>query len=152
MASSGTPLTEEHAEMLKRFTDNIVMAFDGDEAGLTASERGVHFSPFVWYGCACRQIPLNTDPAELAAKDPDALIKAVKTAKHIIDFYLDSLLERGYDARRLKTEVGKRVLPYIAMVHNRIDQAHFVGIVAKALGLGEEPVWEEVKKIEMKIF
>ncbi|MEK7593795.1 MAG: DNA primase [Patescibacteria group bacterium] len=152
VASSGTALTEEHLKMLKRFTDNIVMAFDGDEAGLAASERGFNLALSFGMDVRVAKIPLNTDPAELAAKDPDALIKAVKTAKHIIDFYLDSLLERGYDARRLKTEVGKRVLPYIAMVHNRIDQAHFVGIVAKALGLGEEPVWEEVKKIEMKIF
>ena len=74
----------------------------------------------------------------------------MKTAKHIIDFYFDSLLERA-DTMPALAENRSREKSIAVHRHGSqsyADQAHFVGIVAKALGLGEEPVWEEVKRLK----
>ncbi len=152
VASSGTALSEEHLKMIKRFTPNLVMAYDGDEAGFAASERGFNLALSLGMDVRIAKLPMGVDPADLAARDKEAWLKAVGLAKHIVDFYLNSLLERGLEPRKLKSEVSKRVLPYIALIRNRIDQAHFVGEVAKTLGLEEAPIWEEIKKIELKTF
>ncbi|MBX4216237.1 toprim domain-containing protein, partial [Candidatus Parcubacteria bacterium] len=152
VASSGTALTEDHLRALKRFSERIVMAFDGDEAGFAASERGFNLALSLGMDVRVAKLPQGLDPADLAAKDPDALKGAIAGAKHLVDFYLDSLLERGLPPRDLQKEVSKRVLPYVALIQNRIEQAQFVGRVAAALGVDEAPVFEEVKKRERSAF
>ncbi|MEK7662071.1 MAG: DNA primase [Patescibacteria group bacterium] len=150
VASSGTALTEEQVKMLKRFSNNVVMAFDGDEAGIAAAARGFDIALSLGMNVRIARMPKGVDPADLIAKDKEAWISAVKGAKHIIDFYLEVIRDRGLDERAFRLEVTRLVLPHIANIRNRIDQAHFVGNIASALGLSEEPIWEEIKKIETR--
>src|SRR5260221_358472 len=78
VASSGTALTEEHLLLLKRFTDKVIMAFDGDEAGFNASERGFNLALSLGMDVRVALLPRGIDPADLAAKDPSALKKLVE--------------------------------------------------------------------------
>ncbi|OGZ03692.1 MAG: DNA primase [Candidatus Lloydbacteria bacterium RIFCSPHIGHO2_01_FULL_41_20] len=152
VATSGTALTEEHLNSLKRFSVNIVMAFDGDEAGFAASERGFNLALLLGMNVRIAKLPKGVDPADLIKKDSLEWIRTIKEAKHIIDFYLDTLIEQELDPRALKFEVSKRVVPYTALIRNRIDQAHFVGKIAGALNIAEEPIWDEIKKQGEKIY
>ena len=54
------------------------------------------------------------------------------------------------DPRKLKSETGKLVLPYIAAIENEMERAHWVQETSKVLGIREEPVWEEVKKLRLR--
>ena len=151
VATSGTALTPEHLNALKRFSQNVVMAFDSDEAGFAASERGFNLALSLGMNVQIAKLPKGVDPADLINKDPSEWSRSIKEAKHIIDFYLDTLIEQGLDPRALKLEVSKRVIPYTALIRNRIDQAHFVGKIAGALNIIEEPIWDEIKKQGEKI-
>ena len=150
VASSGTALTEEQVKMLKRFSNNVVMAFDGDEAGIAAAARGFDIALSLGMDVRIARLPKGVDPADLIARDKDAWISAVKEAKHIIDFYLEVIRDRGLPEREFRLEVSRLVLPHLARIRNRIDQAHFVGNISGAIGLPEEPIWEEIKKIETR--
>lgn len=151
LASSGTALTEEHLKAVKRFTQNLVMAFDGDEAGFAASERAFKMASLsVALGMIVKvaKMPKGEDPADYAGKDPEGFKKTVAEARYIVDFYLASLLERGYDGRELVKRVRESVLPLIALIPSHMDRAHYVSAVAKAVALDEAHIWEELKKIE----
>lgn len=147
VASSGTALGRDHLVLIKRLADTLIIAFDADDAGLSASKKGVDLALSEGFDVRVAEIPSGLDPADMAMKDPEGWKKSVESAQHIIDFYLKALSGKGYDMRTFRKKTSELVLPYIAKLRNTIDQAHFVSETARALHLGEEPIWEELKKL-----
>lgn len=146
VASSGTALTTEHLELIKRFTKNIVLAFDADSAGIAAAHRAVGLALSQDMTVRIARLPDGMDPADLARKNPSAWVDAVQNAKQVIDFYLELLPALHTDKTALRAKVSETIVPFITLLKSSIDQGHFVGEVAKLLGIKEEPVWDEVKK------
>lgn len=147
VASSGTALTKDHLVLLKRLADTLIIAFDADEAGLSAGKKGVDLALREGFDVRVAAIPMGLDPADVIRKNPGDWEKCVEHAQHIIDFYLKALSGKGYDMRVFRKKTSELVLPYIAQLGNTIDQAHFVGETARALHIPEAPIWEELKKI-----
>lgn len=147
VAVSGTALTAEHLGLIKRFTDSLIMSFDGDSAGLAAAKRGVMTALALGMDVKIARLPDGQDPADVIAKDPQAWEQALAGATHIIPFYLDYLVRRNLPSRELIKEVSKEVLPFVAEIANRIDQEQFIKDIARALGVTEESVREELAKV-----
>ena len=148
IALSGTALTEEHLRMIKRFSDNLIIALDSDQAGFKASERAYKLATALGLDVRVAKLPKGLDPAEQIKGDAESWKKIIGEAKHIIEYLLEEIKERGYDDRTFRVEAGKRVLPYVAEIGNKIDQAHFVGRLAGELDMREEHLWEELRKIK----
>jgi len=146
VAVSGTALTSAQLSLLNRLSSNIVMAFDSDSAGIQSSGKSAELGLSMGMDVKIAALPEGSDPADLVKKGKDEWKTVIKHSKHIVDFYLDLLSESIADKRKLRLEVQRVILPYIAKIPNNIDQAHFVTKVAERLGIGEEPVWEEVRK------
>lgn len=147
VAVSGTALTPQHLEMIKRLTDNLIMAFDSDEAGFSAARRSIDLALEKGFEVKAISIPEEKDPAEMILKSPDAWTKSVKNATHIIEFYLKHLNKKFDEPRKFKMEVSKQVLPYISSIQSEIDKSHWIGEIARRIGVGEEVVLAEVSKI-----
>lgn len=148
VAVSGTALTEYHLNIIKRLAPEIVMAFDRDMAGLSASKRAIDMALSMGFEVKAALLPKDMDPADLIKDDPESWRKAVKSSTNIIDFHLSVLGEMNYDSRALKLAVSKEVLPYVARLSNALDKAHFVSRVANFLSVTEDPIWEELNKIK----
>jgi DNA primase len=147
VAVSGTALTEEHIRMIKRFTETIMLSFDADAAGLKAGERGVSMALSSGMNVKMVRLPEGLDPADVILKDINIWKKALTESKHIVDFLLDYIGEKKTDERAYKLEVGKHVLPYVADIENKIDQAHFMKKIADRLSIPEEDIRAEVEKL-----
>ncbi len=146
VASSGTALTAEHLTLIKRFTNNIVLAFDADDAGLSAAHRAIGLALSQDMTVRIAKLPRGMDPADMALKDLALWQASVSGAKQVIDFYLELLPELYADKDMLRTKVSEIIVPFIAEQRSAIDQGYYVGQVAKLLHIKEEPVWDEVKK------
>ncbi len=146
VAVSGTALTERHLTLVKRLTDNVVFAFDADDAGLAATRRAFTVALRVGLGVRVAAMPEGKDPADVVMKDPDLWMKAIADSSHIIDFSLNALEKRGYDARHYREAVEKEVLPLVLSMPSKIEEAHFIMEIARRLGIAEQAVWEEVKR------
>lgn len=146
VASSGTAFTAEHLGLIKRFTKNIILAFDADDAGLAAAHKGVLLALSQDMSVRIAKLPRGMDPADMALKDPEAWKSAIANAQPVIDFYLGLLPELYKDKTILRTKVSEVLAPFIAGLKSSLDQGHYVGRVASLLGIKEEPVWDEVKK------
>lgn len=156
VALSGTAFTEAHARLIKRYAENLVLAFDGDRAGVAASGRAALLALGAGLNVKLATLPPNEDPADVIQRDTAEWKHAIKGAVHVVDFYLAYLtnlyLPEGSRAgpegeRRFKLEVTRTVLPYIAAVENAVDRAHFVSVVAGRLGVPEIAVAEELGKL-----
>jgi DNA primase len=148
VAVSGTALTGEHLRLLKRLTDNLVIAFDSDEAGVLASKRGVDMALSLGFDVKIADLPRGFDPAELIQKNKEQWKKSVENAEHIIDFYLKAFSSKGYDKRTFRVKTSELVLPYVAQLKNKINQAHFISEIARKLDISEEPLWEEFRNLK----
>lgn len=149
VAVSGTALTSYHLNLIKRLTDKIVMAFDGDTAGISAARRGINIALSLGMEVKIALLPDGLDPADLVVQDKDRWISAIQEATNVIDFYLSALSRKNYDSRTLNKKISEDVLPYIARLTNSIDQAKFVSKVASFVGTKDEPIWDELKKIQL---
>lgn len=150
VALSGTALTLEHIGILKRLSSNIIFAFDSDPAGIASSGKSA--IQVLSYGMDVKVTSLKQgeDPADVLNKSKEEWKRTIKNSKHIVDFYLDIFSETINDKRKLRLKVGQIVLPYIKRIPNKIDQAHFVSVVAHKLGISEDAVREELDKVRIE--
>lgn len=149
VAVSGTALTEKHLALLKRLSENLVFAFDADDAGLAATARAFGVALQMGMNVRVAQIPEGKDPADYILKHPSGWSEVIANSKHIIDFYLSVLMSRERDNRKLRTEIEHKVLPLVLAIQSKIEQAHFIIEIARKLSVPESAVWEEVKRMQM---
>ena len=147
VALSGTSLTLNHLQMIKRITNKLVFAFDSDSAGFSAANRGAKMALSFGIDLKVARIEPGYDPADIIVKDLKGWKKAIRESEHIIDFYFHSLLSRGYEKRKLGMAIQEELLPYVAEIDNKIDQAHFIRNISEQANILEEAIWEDVKAI-----
>ena len=92
VATCGTALTEEHVRLLKRFANNVVLAFDADQAGQGAAERFYEWESRYKVSVSVARFPEGKDPGDLASSDPEGLAQAVTTAQPFLGFRLQRVL------------------------------------------------------------
>lgn len=151
VAASGTALTSRHLGILKRYSDNLVLAFDMDVAGDSATKRGINLAQEQGFNIKIVESYLkDSDPADIIAKDPKIWETAVNQARSIMDYYFDSAFA-AFDKNTPegKREIGKIVLPAIKILPNKIEQSHWIQKLAQALGVKEEVILEELAKVKI---
>ena len=152
VALSGTALTEAQVTLLQRLSGNVVLALDPDGAGVASAGRSALLALTMDMDVKIAALPPGKDPADLARTDPESWRATIRSAKHVVDFFLDNVRSRNLDQRSLTLAVRNTVLPYVARIVNHMDQAHFIARVASAVGLPEDAVRAEVAKVPAEEF
>ncbi|MDP2911376.1 MAG: DNA primase [Candidatus Omnitrophota bacterium] len=150
IASLGTALTAEQIRLLKRYTHNVVILYDADQAGEMASLRGLDL--FLEEGMNVKIATLET------GHDPDSFLRkfgrekfdeAIKKSKSLFTYKLDIMKNRFDDTEpESKAEIIKEMLSTIHRVKNAIVRAEYIRLLAQELSVKEDAVWEELKKIK----
>jgi DNA primase len=148
VALSGTALTGEHLSLLSRLSKRLVLALDADEAGIRSGLKSALMAIEAGFDVKIPTFPNGKDPADVAKENPELLKAAVRTSKTAVEFFLDALRPAARDERVYKKNVERQVLPLIAAMQSRIEQEHFVRIVANRLGVSEGAVRAEVAKVK----
>jgi DNA primase len=95
VATCGTALGEEHLDLLRRFTERVVLMFDADEAGVAASLRGFERSVPGDLDLRVAVLPAGRDPAELVdAGETETVGKAVADSVPLLQFRIERELDR----------------------------------------------------------
>jgi DNA primase len=147
VAVSGTALTPEHLSLLGRLSKRLVLALDGDSAGIRAGLKSAILAFGMGFDIKIPTFEGGKDPADLAKENPELLKAAVRTSKTAVEFFLDVLRRGAKDNRAYKLLVQNQVLPLIKAMPSRIEQSHFIGIVAQRLEVPEDAVRTEVAKV-----
>ncbi len=152
VASSGTSLTEGQIKLIKRFTDNVTVLYDGDAAGIKASMRGIDL--ILQEGLNVRVVSFPD------GHDPDSYCKAIGAAefqqfltKQTNDFILFKvnllMQEAGTDPIK-KTEVLRNILESIALIPDALKRATYAHECSKILDADEKLLIVEINKIRKK--
>ncbi len=145
VASSGTALTERQLEMISRISPKMVIAYDSDSAGFKASERAWQMALALGMDVKIANILGEKDPADMILDDIKKWRETVKNSKHIIEVLIQKIKIETTDDREIGISVSKRVIPYLFMMKNKIDQAHFIKIVSEKLGIKEEAIYADLQ-------
>ena len=95
VATCGTALTRQHAELLSRSAKRIVLAFDADAAGQTATERVHQWEREFGLDIFVAVLPPGADPGDLAETDPPALRRALEGSQPLHAFRAERILQRA---------------------------------------------------------
>lgn len=148
VAVSGTAFTQEHASLIRRMTDNILIALDADAAGIKAAGRAARAALQGGLNVKVARLPTGLDPADLILKEgKDAWGKAIREAKNIITFLLDVLEEHSKGADWLRRSVEAIVLPFLSDIGSPIAREQHVREVAARLGVSESAVTEALLRV-----
>jgi len=151
LALSGTALSAEQMKILKRYTSNIYTAFDMDIAGDAATIKGIGLAQKEDFNIKVISLPKGADPADVVAEDFKKWEGLVESAQDVFDFYFQSAFSK-FDNNKPegKKEIANVLLSKIKEVPNKILQAHWIQLLANKIKVGEEIIWEELKKIIKK--
>lgn len=141
VAVSGTAFTVEHATLIKRMSENLVIALDPDEAGFKAASRAARAALSQGMHVKVAQLPQGLDPADLIVKEgPEAWRKTIREAKEIITFLLDVLEAHSKSKENFRRAVETIVLPFLHDVQSPIAREQYESEIAKRLGVSESAV------------
>ncbi|MCJ7665897.1 MAG: toprim domain-containing protein, partial [Actinobacteria bacterium] len=161
VASLGTALTSEQIKILGRFTKNIVLVFDSDQAGMNASLKGMerlreynerldlYFESNLNIKVAI--LEKGYDPAEfILQKGRKSFAGKIKDAQNIIDFTIGTILDR-YDTGDLsgRLQASDSLINFISTLSSSIIQEECIKKVAQKLNFKENLLLEEMRKKEM---
>ncbi len=152
VAVSGTALTSRHLNILKRYTDNLLLAFDMDLAGDTATKRGINLAESQGFNIKIIDTYSGAkDPAEIILENPENWKASLEKARTIMDFYFDSAFKK-FDRNnpKEKKEIGKIILPAIKRLQNKIEQSHWIQKLAEKLGVSQDAILEELKNTKLE--
>jgi len=150
VATSGTALTPYQLKILKRYSDNLLTAFDMDIAGDSATKRGIDLAQAQGFSIKIVTMPEGKDPADVVSENPDKWKNLIEQAKSIHDFYFENTLSK-FDKNIIegKKGISKVLLPIIKRIPNKIEQSIWVQDLAATLEVKEEDVLEELGKIRL---
>ena len=145
---SGTALTLEQINLLKRYSNNVMIAFDADQAGQRAALRGLDLA---WQeGLNVKVITLKTgkDPDECIKKDKQLWLDSIKGAVNIIDYYFDITLQ-GLDLTRAdhKKKAATVLLPIIAKLPDAIDRTHYIQKLASFIAVDDKILEDKINSL-----
>jgi len=95
VATCGTALAEEHFTLLRNFAKRIVLAYDADSAGQSATSRVYEWERKHEVDVVVADLPGGSDPGDLARTDPGALACAIREARPFLQFRVDRMLGGG---------------------------------------------------------
>ena len=153
VATLGTALTSEHARIIKKYTDHVVLSYDSDEAGQKATDRALRVLSEV--GIDARILAIE------GAKDPDEFIKkyGAERFRHLLentrprfDFFLDKIKKKyNLSVPEEKIKASSEICDYIASFYSRVERDVYTAKAAAFLEVKKESVMIDVEnKIKRK--
>lgn len=141
IASSGTALTPQHARLLARYAERVVLLFDGDAAGGNAAQRGLEVLLGTELDTRIATLPDGQDPDDFVGRDrgPEELRQLLEKAPPALDVYLDRLA-RGVDMASVagRSRVMERLLPLIAQCKTEVSRSLMIRRAAQRLDVDEQ--------------
>jgi DNA primase len=138
VATCGTALGEDHLDLLRRFSEKVLLAFDADEAGAGATQRGFDLAIPADLDMRVVVLPEGRDPADLVGDGAaDLLIKAMDESQPLLQFSVDRELGR-HDLNEVEAR-GRAVRATAAMVARYTDplvREEYAVLISRRTGVG----------------
>lgn len=153
VAVSGTAMTRDHLNILKRLSDNIYTCFDMDSAGDKATKRAIDMALADEFNVKVVTVPSGKDPADFILEHPDKWAEEISKAQNFMDFYFDNILARhDKNSAEGKKNISRILLAQIKKIKNRIEQSHWLALLSQKIKVKPSLLEEEMARISNEDF
>jgi len=149
VASSGTALTHDQIKLIKRYSNNVAMAFDADNAGIAAAKRGIDIALSEGLNVRAIRLPegAGKDADECLKKNPKVWFEAVKNAGDIMNWFFDVVfLKKDTSNPKVKQQIANELLPLIGLIPFALERDHWLKKLAEMLGTETSVLREDLAK------
>jgi len=149
VASSGTALTADQIRLIRRFTLNVTILYDGDEAGIKASLRGIDLVLEEGMNVKVLLLPQGEDPDSFARKhSATELLKYIsENETDFIQFKTKLLLKTTENDPVARATLIKDVIRSVAVIPESITRAVYIRECSRLLNVEEAVLYNEVRRI-----
>ncbi|MFZ6015081.1 MAG: DNA primase [Patescibacteria group bacterium] len=151
IASSGTALTAEQLKLIKRFTNNIAMAFDTDAAGVEATLRGMDLARLNEFNIRIIKYDesIAKDPDELIRKDINHWNESISKAKPVMEWIYARAFEQFSDSTpEGKKNIAGNILNELRHMPNPVELDAWLSRLAKDLNVSVDALRSAMKGIK----
>ncbi|WP_315538262.1 DNA primase [Prevotella koreensis] len=147
VANSGTALSVHQIRILRRFTPNVVLLYDGDEAGIHAAMRGTDMMLGEGMNIKVLLLPDGEDPDSFARKHTakDFREYVEQHQQDFIDFKID-LMIRGVSDPIKRAEAVNSIIQSISVIKDQIVRATYINLCVHRLGINEPTIISTLNK------
>lgn len=153
VASSGTSLTVPQIRLIKKFTDNVTIMYDGDAAGIHAALRGIGLILKEGLNVRVVLLPDGDDPDSYSQKHNLEEVRAFLQANEqdFIEYKTDLLLGQSGNDPLKKAELINDIADTIALIPDQIKRAVYVQSAAVKFGINEDALYARILNTRQKM-
>ena len=152
VSSSGTSLTSDQIKLIKRYTENITILYDGDAAGIKASFRGIDMILSEGLNVKVVLFPDGEDPDSFAKKSTTEELKGYieENSKDFIVFKSDVLLKDAGNDPLKKAQLINDIVGSVAVIDDAIKRQVYSKECATIFDIAEQTIIQEVNKVRQR--
>ena len=152
VASSGTALTPDQVRLIRRYTPNVVILYDGDPAGIKASFRGIDLILEEGMNVKVVLFPEGEDPDSFARSKPNEEVTLFlnEQAKDFLQFKTQLLLEESKGDPVKRAQLIREILSSVAKIPDRITRDVYVRETARVFEMDEQVLYNELAQQKRK--
>lgn len=160
VAVSGTALADTVSDneskinnlgLIRRLSENVIFAYDGDEAGIRAASRSATIALSLDMQVKIALLPEGKDPADIISSDPDAWKEIIKHSVNIVSFHIDRICKSTTDMRIRGKKIREIVFPFLSMIKSSIERSAYIAELHNKTGLSEKAIIEDFELYEKNI-
>lgn len=153
VAVSGTALadaTNEKKEdkinnfgLIRRLSNNVIFAFDGDDAGIRATNRSSLIALSLDMQVKTAILPKGKDPADIILENKDSWANIIKNSKNIISFHLYRICQETTNQRLRGKKIREIIFPFLSLINSSIERSTYITEISDTTGISEISILED---------
>ena len=149
VALKGTAFTADQLQLLRRYTDTLILALDSDFAGNNAARKSIELADSMEFDIKVLNLgDKYKDPDEAIKADPEFFKSQLKKSTDVWDFIIQSQLKiNDINTVKGKKEVLNVVLPFLVKIKNSVVKSDYFKKLADEINSSVEAIYEEATKI-----
>ncbi len=152
VATLGTAITAEHAQLIARYTKEVVIAYDMDEAGRKATEKAISLLDGVGVPAKILKLPGAKDPDEFIRKNgADAFRLRVNNSENQFDYRCQVVLDR-HDLSDFNDRMAciSELTELLSTLHTDVERDVYIGRLAEKLEINRDSLKNDVSRLRRK--
>jgi len=151
VASSGTGFTEEHARILRRLAETVIVSFDSDQAGLEALNRTLPIFLKNEFHVLAVDLSGYKDPADMVFADSKSFVNAVSNARPVFEYIIEKELELVSKMTLMEKRASvNKLLNKLVLVSSAVEREEYLNIIARRSGVSPQLLQAELAHIVSK--
>ena len=148
VATSGTALTESQIQLLRRFSHNVLVLFDGDEAGVKAALRSIDMLLAEGMQIKLLVLPDGEDPDEFVSNRSRTEVEEyfAAHAQDFLTFKSQLYAQQMASDPQLKTQLMRDILQSIATIPDSLERIVYIQQMSQMYGVAEDLLLQQIKR------